>query len=993
MADKLSKDIITAEGEFDSSQFQREERFTSIEPGQYWEVKKLFTTSDFYKTKVKEGLVLLILDVDLVDGSAHTVKINFHPSWGSGYLEMRIQDFINHFIPCLDPEEVRNREILEIQGTISEKQAALNEAMANPALLQGEIEEQLLEWEEKNKPESSTSTALVAPGNVSLTPGSLISAKASSQDVDAMVYQAKKHAQIISLHSGAIQKRASELSKLVQSITPYMTEKADAMVARSKNAMKRVEGIMKGVQSLSLYVGEGVVVSQLLDGESAPPDEKPRIMQAKLFMNEELAVFADVSERFDFNSIPQFDKMLSEPGFVQQILPYPRCVASMAVRRDNLNYGEPFLSAYNNAVNKSVFLLIRDGDKVYRIHSAEPSHENARRLFPTRQEIDSIFRSWDKEITFESLQYTKALKKHEINALHYKRFMILLCGLDHRLKLLGSFYPEMEAMNFMTPEFQEKYLEFVRDDDPDYVIENSRPDVMDWIKENNKLVQSGSRIAFIPRKIINAETAPSCRKESYDSRAGRTHIDVVAEPTNKFEVTVVARQGDELVTFTEVKRESYRSDLSRPIFNARIKIEAKDTNFLCLDGVRSEDLDYYIYNRRARIQSSSFIQLFKIASKTLKAEEDFQAETEEFLLKSARDAGVTDSLDVVRTAIRQWRCTKKGALLPAKDDLVALTPILDQIHTLSSGSDDVTARVEEFVKMQGIDAIRLVVTGRNHIVLYAETPESERTKVIDHHWVDRHVLRLGKTKVGITSTSKFWNTGKQENKEKVLHEWKEFPVNEYWAPCSFDDLNIYAEVIKGGVEFLERGVISPEEYSQIVSEVRAINYANKSGYVLYPKVTVPLASFVIRGELRFIYVEASYTDFVRYFGNESQVADIEAIFVGQFRDKTSGQRRFSAPIQLTLCAGDPQKSVLHVHKDNSGLKYSIGQASLSRRRSYDVGAGKHLDEPEFEGDNEIEKMFDLLTRRIREGELDAKNLQVFSPMQFGNIASKSSMKL
>lgn len=971
-------------------QFEREDRFTSIEPGQYWEVKEEFTIGDFHKRYLRAGTALLVLDVDLVDGIPHTININFHPSWGKGYFSLRIQDFVRYFTPCLNPEEVRNREILAIQSEVAKQQQKLNEAMADPTLLQDEISEKLIEWEKNNKPESSSSTALVAQGDVSMTPGTLISSKATSRDVDAMVYQAKRQAEIIFLHSGAIQRRASEISSLVNSITPYMTEKADAMVARSKNAMKRVQGIMNGVRSLTLYVGEGVEVHQIVDGDSAPREEKPRIMQQKLFMNEELAVFADVSERFDYVSIEKFDKELSNPEFLKQILPHPRCVVSMAVRRDSVNYGDPFVSTYKNAINKSVFLLIRDGGKVYRVHSSEPSHENAPRLFPTRHEIDSIFKSWGEEITFESLQYTKALKKHEINALHYKRFMILLCGLDHRLKLLGDFYPDSETMNFMTPEFQSTYFDFVRDDDPDYVIENEKMDVMKWIGENNKLVQSGSRIAFIPSKLLDTDNAPSCFRVSYDRGSARDHVDRLATPTREFEITTVARQGDELVTFTEVKRESWRDDLSRPIFNARIKIDPTKRNYLCLDDVRSEDLDYYVNNRRSRIESCSYIQLFKIVSAHLKNEENLQAETEDYLFKSAQDAGITDSRAVVRTAIRQWRCVKKGELLPNKDNLSQLTPILDQIHALSAGSDDIVSRVRSFVEEQGLEAIRLTVTGRNHLVLYADTPEHERTRMIDHHWIDRHVLRMGKTKVGIASTSRFWNTGQNQNKEKILHEWKDMVVNNHRAPCSMDDLKDYERCIQEGYSFLSKGApLDPDVFNQIMNEVNAIQSENKSGYVIYPMVRVPFASFISKGDLAFVYIQSNYKDFIRYFGTDEQIEAVRKQFVGQFKNKDAGNSRFDEPINIDMATSFPRKLSLYVSKPNLDYSHNIGDAKLLKKSGVRITASGYdkNEEADFEGDNEVQKLFSMLKRRVQDNEFDVRKMQFFCPKELIDVSS------
>lgn len=976
-------------------EFEREERFTSIEPGQYWEAQKEYVTQDFYKYKVRQGLVLLVVDVDYVDGQPHTISMNYHPSWGKGSFKILALDFINTFVPSFNPEEVRNAEIAAIQARVAEKQQALNQAMTDPTLLQAEIQEKLVEWEASNKPESSSSTDLVVHGQMNMTPGSLISSQANSKDIDAMVYQAKRHAQVISLHSEVIQSKASEISDLVKSITPFMTEKADAMVARSKNAMKRVENIMKGVRSLSLYVGDGVEVNQVSDGESAPFEEKPHMMQAKLFANEELAVFMDVPDRFDFYSMKSLDEALKNPDFVTQVLPHPRSVVSMAIRRSDLDYGDPFRSAYNNAINQSAFLLIRDGEKIYRVHSSEPSHEHARRLFPTRREVDEIFKSWDKEITFESLQYTKALKEHEVNALHYKRLMILLCGLDHRMKLLGDFYPASEMMNFMTPQFQESHIRFVRDDDPDFVIQDGRIPVDQWILEKNKLVQSGSRVAFIPEDLIDAKTAPSCVKEKYDYRSYKNHIDVLARPTNKFEITTVSRQGDELVAFSEVKRESYRTDLARPIFNARIKIESSDHRFLCLDDVRSEELHYYIHNRSARIQGSLYINLFKRALKKIKEEEVLQADTEAYLLDAAKSASITDSMDVVRSAIRNWRCTKKGELLPSRGDLEALTPILDQIHSMTAGSESLVERVNRFVEESGLSPIQLSVTGKGHVVLYTETPEEEKTKVVEHKWVDRHTLRVGKNKIAITNTSKFWNANNQSVKEEVLHAWKDFEVIPYPAPCSFGDLDTYKKAVEEGYAFLvgEGHEKRLDIVESVIEKAKTLHYQSKSKYVICPVVSIPVALVLKEGKLTMVCVRTTYTDFIRQFGNEDQVNRAKDFFVGRFRIKENGVSKFYSDIHFSLSRENAFKDPINTHDNGSDFSASIGTVDLTKRTSYlDVATMETITEPEFEGADELEKTLCLLERRLKEVHKKQPAIQVYSPSCLDNIKNNQTRK-
>lgn len=51
------------------------------------------------------------------------------------------------------------------------------------------------------------------------------------------------------------------------------------------------------------------------------------------------------------------------------------------------------------------------------------------------------------------MSYTDKLKAHEMVALHYYRFLILCCGLDHRLKLFGEFYDPQDRLSFVSMAF------------------------------------------------------------------------------------------------------------------------------------------------------------------------------------------------------------------------------------------------------------------------------------------------------------------------------------------------------------------------------------------------------------------------------------------------------------------------------------------------------------------------------------------------------------
>lgn len=79
-------------------------------------------------------------------------------------------------------------------------------------------------------------------------------------------------------------------------------------------------------------------------------------------------------------------------------------------------------------------------------------------------------------------------------ALHYRRFLILICGLDHRLKLFGDFYDTNTPYSFLSLEFQERYFQFLHDKDGSGLLgmAETRPSLQSYLEQANSCLQSGS---------------------------------------------------------------------------------------------------------------------------------------------------------------------------------------------------------------------------------------------------------------------------------------------------------------------------------------------------------------------------------------------------------------------------------------------------------------------------------------------------------------------
>lgn len=141
--------------------------------------------------------------------------------------------------------------------------------------------------------------------------------------------------------------------------------------------------------NISLYAGlhENAMLCQ--DGEPAPADEKLHVFQSRLYMDEEcLAGYRHGG--MDFDSIHSFDAWLCEPKNLERILPFPRTMVAMRVRRkrkerDFFDLEQAMISFDLEQADKLTFLYVRNGEQVWCIQTEIEFDEF---IFPNRTAFD-----------------------------------------------------------------------------------------------------------------------------------------------------------------------------------------------------------------------------------------------------------------------------------------------------------------------------------------------------------------------------------------------------------------------------------------------------------------------------------------------------------------------------------------------------------------------------------------------------------------------------
>jgi hypothetical protein len=197
-----------------------------------------------------------------------------------------------------------------------------------------------------------------------------------------------------------------------------------AVANRAKLAIGEIEGRIFNVE---IYAGISEEAKEIRCGEPARFDEKLRVFQAKLFADEECLLDYKAGG-MDFQKIGDFDRWIAKRKNLERLLPYPRCLVAMQVRRnDKDREGDEdyagvlgaFIKFKHEAFDKWTFLYVRNGERLYRIGS---KLEFGRLIFPSRNEFTNeplMFKGHGDNVDFKTVRehesdLTKAAEKNRL---------------------------------------------------------------------------------------------------------------------------------------------------------------------------------------------------------------------------------------------------------------------------------------------------------------------------------------------------------------------------------------------------------------------------------------------------------------------------------------------------------------------------------------------------------------------------------------------------
>lgn len=853
------------------SQADRFERFVSLDAGQFW--KALIVDDE--TSLIDIGEVLLIENIDYVDDQAHTVTIRIHPSKQSRTSpkseKFRIEDFLRNFehVEMHDAKKERETRLAEIQGRINNAQLELTQASADVTRLDAFIQRDMPEKEkDASLPVIREALPNGVVGAIKTQKVTALMTKGLTDNGVQQIKSAMEHqVSVIEKRSGWLTKKTGQLAEIAAEMTPYFEEQAAVALAETSEMRKHIDKLMKGIDSLDLYTLKDVEVFNIAKGVSAPSDIKLTITQSVLYMDEEMAVYAPVVGGFDCRNRADFFKALAEhPELVNQIFPTERCVVGMSTTRHHRDYSDyhAITAERMRRDNALVFFLVRDGDNLYGVVSSEVMHQFTSRLFPSWNEMEQPFRGVrGEDITYESVQYTSSLSQFEKISLAYKRILILLCGLDHNMTLFGEFYEQGASLEFVTQAFQEKYINFIYDDDGTNMFKGQsgeRPTIGEWLQDMNTTITSGSRVLLNWRDCFSIDSIPSAfeRESQWHSRDYRRSLLFTPDNATRsgyVEAVVEMRNGEMFVTLPlsgDNIRYEHREFNGRLSLDVALKCISNEFSIICLDRVNPDDLKYYLHNRTARVKNVPAIKSIKEA--IIIAERDYVEEQPiRSRMYAALEAGGvvqgTDSLKLIADAVAVFRCANKGAKLDiVNHDIKKYNQLLDQMFMLSSKAGDPTDVVREAEEKLGRNVIRIAVDTKGVYVAYSTPLEAERDdRLIEFKWVAR--TRYKATSKGMKAQNPtFTKLHARPANETVKFEIESysdyvFPESHPWnTPNAKKKQFEYSTTPKAMMTALDEVLTNDDAFKMFLHDYKLVRQASSKGRVEEPCVFVPVAT-------------------------------------------------------------------------------------------------------------------------------------------------------
>jgi len=832
--------LITQEDNQTQTDLNQDE--APIVSGEYW-----------IKKDTKE--LRLIVALNVIDNILHSIKVLTHPSRGENIREFTIDDFYDKFeyIPQDRVEEIRDAEIEQVTLEITELREALKVGYVDEE--GNNVNKMLTSMAEQTKSNMSLPISMAQDNSVSKV-------KTRVEDVKALAEK----------QTTFIKDKSEQISKKSSLIGTFYKERAAQSLAAIDGTLQFVKKLNKGIHSLDIYLGEGVTILNLAEGESASKNDLVHFYQRKLFLDEEW--FYNL-EKFgaDFRDLTNFkDEVAKDFSIVERMLPSPKSIVLMQYRRgekrkthnysnDDVSFAKAFADMMQEIeekqYNEECFLLIRNGKNLYMVVSDDIGKGG--RLFPTSQEMKEIFKDGttmfdgvevDKSLSFKDGKNFEARTKADEVTTYYKRLLIMINGIQDREEIFGEL-KERNYDDWMSHSFQKDNFVFIHDDEDglDYKSET----LQDFVTRHNKNMKVGSRIVADWKNYMDEDTAPGMFSSPHKRKITQEY-----RPIETFEPQLIERVDGELCCYIKCTK---GFDFGNNPTIRRIKVLLDGDGYygrsdhLVIDELKTEDINYYLESRKHRTHYMYFARMLIAVKRFLEKEEidatpsvnNLHAHVSSLYPEINKETIVKKLYE----SISFWRRKHKGEMLPIfNEDNKKVLKELSDIFFYKTIADD-RESLKSYAEKENLDLIKISSAHNGKYYLYSVVKEEDKFyfgSKEKYPFIERRTLV--KQRKGYKLEKKE-QIGQDEYTivEEVLQTFKELdPIQRrlkpiYNYPKKIN--NIHKMVEESALQY--KNFIESDDKDIMLSEMLEdklnIQKKDRGGYILPYFITFPVALY------------------------------------------------------------------------------------------------------------------------------------------------------
>jgi len=310
-----------------------------------------------------------------------------------------LNDAINEFVlMCMDPTEYANTND-PYEKDYREEPIGYTKGKRNKDYNQHRFYEIItIKWNEdgEDKEYKLTRTEFF---NWHLKQKNLLENKNSNQNNSKTMISLNNH---IAIRSQEIRKMKQKAFYQTISLKKELASKEKSLSEEINKMNADMDMLNKQMSILKTYTGIERDVVKIRGGK--PSSQKHiDVFQKFRYMNVEMEILTDMNF-FDALSIEEFDKFLAER--YKEIMPSERSIQAFKVTKNDIKYEDFFKTLEMKKYNDAVYILIRDGENLYRIFNNYKLHENKLFVSDQNEEYDEILKLIEKD-NFRIDDYTK----------------------------------------------------------------------------------------------------------------------------------------------------------------------------------------------------------------------------------------------------------------------------------------------------------------------------------------------------------------------------------------------------------------------------------------------------------------------------------------------------------------------------------------------------------------------------------------------------------